>query len=122
MLLDSTPVLYLQTNTRDLTFGALQAIKATKTLSISMASVWELEIKRGLGKIVLPPHLWETFADNGVEFLSIEIEDARIAGSLPLHHRDPFDRMIIAQAIRRNLPIATRDRKFAEYGVPVIWA
>ena len=89
---------------------------------ISIASVWELHIKESLKKVELPPNIWDFFEARGTTFLPIEIEDVRLATSLPFHHRDPFDRMIIAQAIRRNLPIVTRDRMFLAYGVPVIWA
>ena len=87
-----------------------------------MASVWELQIKHGLKKVELPTGIWEWFSERGVIYLPIEIDDVMLATSLPFHHRDPFDRMIIAQAKRRNLPIVTRDRMFESYGVPVVWA
>jgi PIN domain nuclease of toxin-antitoxin system len=122
MLLDSTPIVHLPNDEDLLAAGGLQAIKSASSLSISIASVWELEIKQGLKKVRLAPNVWDWFAERGVAFLPIEIEDATVAASLPLHHRDPFDRMIIAQAKRRNMPIVTRDRMFVAYGVPVIWA
>lgn len=122
MLLDSTPIVHLPNDEALLAAGGLQAIRSAPSLSISMASVWELEIKRALKKVSLAPNLWDWFAERGVRLLTIEIADVRLATSLPMIHRDPFDRMIIAQAIRRNLPIATRDRIFEKYGVPVIWA
>lgn len=122
MLLDSTPIVHLPNDETLLAKGGLQAIRSAPTLSISMASVWELEIKRQLKKVSLAPNVWDWFAERGALFLEIEIEDVRLATSLPTIHRDPFDRMIIAQAKRRNLPIATRDRAFEHYGVPVIWA
>lgn len=122
MLLDSTPIIHLPEDERLIAANGLKAIRAAPSLSISMASVWELEIKHGLKKLRLSPQVWDWFAERGVTYLPIDIEDAVLAGSLPLHHRDPFDRMIIAQAIRRGLPIVTRDRAFEDYGVPVIWA
>ncbi len=122
MLLDSTPAIFLPADETLLSARALQEIRSAESLSISMASVWELELKRGLGKLRMTPDIWRWFRERGVNFLAIEIDDAAFAGSLPLHHRDPFDRMIIAQAMRRKLPIVTRDRMFADYGVPVVWA
>jgi PIN domain nuclease of toxin-antitoxin system len=121
MLLDSNVLIFWTTRSPTLSPTVCSAIEAAKSLSISVATIWELEIKSGQGK--LSPALdWTDLTTNSVGLLPIDIEDAVLAGSLPLHHRDPFDRMIIAQAKRRGLPIITRDRAFGAYGVPVIWA
>lgn len=121
MLLDSNVLIFWTTRSPILPPGVRSAIREAPSVSVSMATVWELEIKKGIGKLhdVLN---WEKIWGSGVALLDIEVDDAIIAGSLPLHHRDPFDRMIIAQAKRRGLPIVTRDRAFEHYGVPVIWA
>lgn len=121
MLLDSNALVFWATRSPLLPPGVTSAIRNAPILVISFATIWELEIKRGIGKFNEELD-WTELSDNGVDLLRIEIEDAVLAGSLPLHHRDPFDRMIIAQAKRRGLPIVTRDRTFEHYGVPVIWA
>lgn len=121
MLLDSNAFVYWVSGSKPLAPSAAAAIRQAGTLFLSVASVWELEIKRGLGKFDLPI-IWLSLLPERADVLSIELEDAILAGSLPQHHNDPFDRMIIAQAKRRGLPIVTRDRAFEDYGVPVIWA
>jgi len=89
---------------------------------VSVASVWEIGIKRALGMLTAPddlrPHLE---AANFIPLL-ISLEHAKVAGSLPLHHRDPFDRMLIAQAQIESLTLVTRDERFARYGVQILAA
>jgi PIN domain nuclease of toxin-antitoxin system len=121
MLLDSNVLVFWNIGSQRIAAGAEQAIASADALYLSIASVWELEIKRGLGKLGADID-WLDTIEGRLILLPVEIEDAVLAGSLPPHHRDPFDRMIIAQAVRRRLPIVTRDRAFESYGVPVIWA
>jgi PIN domain nuclease of toxin-antitoxin system len=122
MLLDSTVALFLPIDETRLLASALTAIRSANALYISIATIWELQIKNGLGKAPLADRCWDRLRDRGIVYLPIEIEDTILASTLPFHHRDPFDRMIIAQAKRRGLPIVTRDRLFENYGVPIIWA
>lgn len=121
MVLDSNVLVFWNLGQEKISAGAEEALTTADVLQLSMASIWELEIKRGVGKLGVDIDWISTIGDRLV-VLPIEIEDAVLAGSLPLHHRDPFDRMIIAQAMRRKLPVVTRDRAFEHYGVPVIWA
>lgn len=121
MLLDSNAFLYWGLDLDIVTPAAAAALEDADELFLSMATIWELEIKRGGGKLKVELD-WPSFLADRLTLVTIDIEDAVVAGSLPLHHRDPFDRMIIAQAKRRGLPIVTRDRAFEHYGVPVIWA
>ncbi|WP_081761441.1 type II toxin-antitoxin system VapC family toxin [Methylopila sp. 73B] len=121
MLLDSNVLLFWNLGLSRISRGAEEALISAPSLSLSVASVWALEIKRGLGKLLADIDWHETLRDQLI-LLPVEIEDAVEAGALPLHHRDPFARMIVAQAKRRGLPIVTRDRAFGDYGVPVIWA
>ena len=121
MLLDSNVLLFWNLGLDTISPGAKSALESAEKLSLSVASLWEIEIKRGLGKLQADID-WRETLQNGLTLLPIEIDDAILAGSLPLHHRDPFDRMIIAQAKRRGLPVVTRDRAFEHYGVPVVWA
>jgi PIN domain nuclease of toxin-antitoxin system len=89
---------------------------------VSAATVWELEIKRRLGKLQAPDDLVSTIEAAGFGSLPILAEDAVRAGQLPLHHRDPFDRMLLAQAVRLDATIVSRDRAFQAYDVPVLTA
>lgn len=92
---------------------------------LSVVSVWEIAIKARLGKIQLPSHarqfLLEHMASNGFRSLPIERRHAVNLVDLPLHHKDPFDRMLISQSQVENLPILTGDRSFARYEVEAIW-
>lgn len=89
---------------------------------VSAASVWELGIKRANGKIDVPIDLVAAVEAAGFDGLPATLEDAQVAASLPLHHRDPFDRMLIAQARRLDAVIVSRDRAFVSYDVHVLGA
>jgi PIN domain nuclease of toxin-antitoxin system len=92
--------------------------------------LWEISIKAGLGKLELrcagKTASAEQFLKTAIEtlqfrLLPIEFEDATEVESLPTHHADPFDRLLIAQALRRNLPLISGDKVFDRYGVQRVW-
>lgn len=85
-----------------------------------MASVWELEIKRNNGRLDLDSSIWTRLGEPGISLLAIDLDDVLKATALPALHRDPFDRMIIAQALRRDLVLVSSDALFADYGVTVL--
>lgn len=87
---------------------------------VSAATIWEIEIKRGLGKLEAPGRLVEAVETAGFDGLPITGGDAERAGRLPTHHRDPFDRMLVAQAMRLDATIVSRDSAFLPYGTPVL--
>ena len=95
-------------------------------LYLSMASVWEMQIKQQLGKLNLKLPLKqlieEQCANNGLQILSIEADHIYALNELPLHHKDPFDRLLIAQAILEKMIIITSDTQFINYGVPLLFA
>jgi PIN domain nuclease of toxin-antitoxin system len=91
-------------------------------VSVSAASVWEVGIKRALGKLQVPRDVLRALRDAGFEALPITWDHGLAAASLPPHHRDPFDRMLVAQARLEGLTLVTRDPIFAVYGVPVLAA
>ncbi len=122
LLLDSNALLWLTVEPNQLASGALQHIDASARLFLSVVSVWELEIKARAGKLDIPADLWDELPALAIEVIAIELADAVAAARLPLHHRDPFDRMIIAQAFARGLTIVTRDQAFGAYGVPILAA
>jgi PIN domain nuclease of toxin-antitoxin system len=90
-----------------------------------MASVWEMQIKQQLGKLNLKlplRHLIEEQrANNGLQILPIETDHIYALNELPLHHNDPFDRLILAQSKLEKLHLASADTVFSRYGVDLIW-
>ena len=90
-----------------------------------MASVWELAIKAGLGKLKLSlpvrRYVVENVAANGFRLLEIGVAHVGRVESLAQHHGDPFDRLLIAQALEEKLPVVTADPVFVKYGVKRIW-
>lgn len=91
-------------------------------LLVSHASIWEIAIKRSLGRLTVAEDLPEKLDDAGVPWLAIKLTHVWKVSQLPLHHRDPFDRLLIGQALTENLIVATADPEFARYGVPVRWS
>lgn len=84
---------------------------------VSVASVWEVAIKQDAGKLKIPAGFIEQIARHDLELLPVLAEHGWRAGLLPPHHRDPFDRMLVAQAQSNDLTVLTRDRKLAAYDV-----
>jgi PIN domain nuclease of toxin-antitoxin system len=109
----------LSSRVRDLTGDS------TNRLFLSAASGWEIAIKAQLGKLQLPDNLERYIADqlslNGFESLPIQLRHALHVYSLPDFHRDPFDRILVAQSQLEQLPILTVDPQIARYEVDVIW-
>jgi PIN domain nuclease of toxin-antitoxin system len=93
----------------------------TNQVLISAAVVWEVAIKRSLGKLHAPDDLGATLVGAGAQPLPITLEHAALVEKLPWHHRDPFDRLLVAQALTENAAIVSRDGPLSEYGVTVIW-
>ncbi len=126
ILLDTHVFLWWVADDARLTGRVRRQIEAVKNpCFFSVASCWEMAIKIGLGKLRLPEPI-DTFipdqlAANGIELLPIEFLDATSVAKLDRHHGDPFDRLIIAQALRRDLAIASADRVFSKYGVKRAW-
>lgn len=120
LLLDTHALLWWLAD-RELTQAARQAIAdPANDVAVSAASAWEISIKRTIGKLSVPDDLGEQMSANGFEELPIRIDHALLAGALPRHHDDPFDRMLLAQASHESLTIVTRDKRFAAYDVKII--
>jgi PIN domain nuclease of toxin-antitoxin system len=88
---------------------------------VSLASIWEIAIKKALGKLEAPDDLPDRIQQLGFELLPVEVEHAWAVRDLPHRHGDPFDRLLIAQAQVERLPILSSDSAFAAYDVEVIW-
>jgi PIN domain nuclease of toxin-antitoxin system len=88
---------------------------------VSAASIWEIAIKRAAGKLKVPDNLMDKVAEARFIELRVTFGHALLAGALPPHHADPFDRMIVAQAQSEGLRIVTCDGRISAYDVPVLW-
>lgn len=89
------------------------------TCVISVVSLWEIEIKQSLSKIDIDPSYVQVIAAQGFEILPLATRHAEAYRGLPLHHRDPYDRMLIAISATEDLPVLTADAVFAHYDIPV---
>lgn len=98
---------------------------AGNQLFLSSASIWEIAIKARIGKLTIPApldvFLTEQLNINAIESLPVTLQHALRVAELPDHHRDPFDRMLVAQALTESLPILTSDTAIRAYGVEVVW-
>jgi len=123
LLLDAHTVLWWLADDPTLDPAARSAIAdPTNDVLVSAASIWEIEIKRALGKLSAPDGLVTVVDEAGFDVLPITGQDAEVAGSLPAHHRDPFDRMLVAQADRVGAIVVSRDVAFLAYGTDVLSA
>jgi PIN domain nuclease of toxin-antitoxin system len=124
VLLDTHAFLWWCDDSRELSRTARKTISDQECL-VSLASLWEIAIKTSLGKLKLPStfdrYVPEQILLNG--FSRLEIGFRHIAGCavLPWHHRDPFDRLLISQAIEENLRVVSRDSMFEQYGIRRVW-
>jgi PIN domain nuclease of toxin-antitoxin system len=125
-LIDTHTFLWFVTDDSKLSKYALELIEdETNEAILSVATLWEIAIKFSIGKLTLSKP-FQDFVDEQIQInefrlLNIEPPHINIVSSLPLHHRDPFDRMIIAQAITENMAIISADPAFDAYGVSRLW-
>jgi PIN domain nuclease of toxin-antitoxin system len=118
LLLDTNALLWLLAGDPRLGAQARREVEAAAELVVSSASLWEIAIKVSIGKLAALPGLPAVLAEAGVRRLGIEDEHLRRLESLPWHHRDPFDRLLIAQAQAEALTVLTADPAFGDYAVP----
>lgn len=123
-LLDTHALLWFLQNDKQLGKTALEIIEHND-VCVSMASLWEIAIKNSLGKLELPLPFDEIFPKqlliNDIAILPIELMHLKMINKLDFYHRDPFDRLIIAQALNNDLTLISKDGKFADYGVNLLW-
>ena len=124
ILLDTHTLLWALTDEAKLSQRVRELLPKADTW-FSVASLWEILIKVQIGKMPLPqpagPFVMSKLAFNGVRILPVTADHVLRIESLPNHHNDPFDRMLIAQSLEENLPVVTADRAFSRYQVDVIW-
>lgn len=126
LLLDTHAFIWWDSMPQRMSAKAYSAcLDPANSMHLSLASVWEMQIKAGLGKLNLRLPLADLIRDhqvrNGLILESIELPDILHLDSLPMHHRDPFDRMIIAQALTGGFHLVACDSEFPAYGVPLFW-
>ncbi len=126
VLLDTHAFLWLITDEDRLSDNARQTFLNTEnSLFFSAASMWEICIKKSLGKINLKDGWFQTIQQeleiNTIQWLPIEMTHCAEVTELPFHHRDPFDRMLIAQAIVEEMKLLSRDSRLADYAIELIW-
>ena len=120
LLLDTHAFLWLIAGDERLPATARALIDNAEHTALSSASVWEAEIKRAAGQLDVPP-IAAAAERARVPRLAITAEHATLAARLPLHHRDPFDRMLVAQARAESMVLVSKDEAVRRYGVAVAW-
>jgi len=120
LLLDTHVVLWQLGGTRTVGPQARDAIERADELTFSVVSFAEIGIKAAVGKLTVPRDLREHILGSGVGILGLASDHGLGVADLPVHHRDPFDRLLISQARSEGLTIVTADRHFTQYDVPTI--
>ena len=125
LLLDTHTFLWFIDDNPRLSSNAKSLLESDNDLLLSTASLWEIAIKLSLGKLGLPQP-FERFVRqelrvNAIDILQIETVHLHVVSSLPFHHRDPFDRLLVAQATVDLLPIVSADEEFDAYSIERLW-
>ncbi len=124
ILLDTHTFIWLSEDDRNLPKSLRETIENTDDVFVSIVSFWEISIKLNIGKISLRDdfnNIESRFNATRFILLPISIKDTLQLSQLPMHHKDPFDRILLAQAMSRSLVIASRDAVFDAYGVDRLW-
>ncbi len=122
LLLDTQAFLWWMSGSPRLSLGAKEAISdSANQVLFSVASAWEISIKRSLGKLRAPENIAGAIEADSFDLLGIELSHIETLGRLEHHHRDPFDRMLIAQAMAERATLVSGDAIFQRYGVVILW-
>ena len=121
LLLDTHVVIWWGLNSRALRTDARRAIATADHVLVSAASAWEVAIKIGLGRLRLKDPFSMLVERSGFDQLPVTFDHTERLAALPVHHADPFDRMLVVQSLVEGLTLVTHDRAFEPYTVPVIW-
>lgn len=123
LLLDTHALLWWLDDSPTLSEPAREAIgDGTNTVFVSVAALWEIRIKEALGKLVLPDEFEEVVHDQRFLILDVKARHVHALKQLPMLHRDPFDRVLITQALTERLTLVTRDPAILRYDLPFLLA
>lgn len=122
LLLDTHALLWWRDDSPHLSARAKAEIAdPINVVLVSTATLWEIAIKRGIGKLNFPDDLEDVIREESFALLMITYQHLRRLEALPELHRDPFDRMLVAQALTEATPLVTNDLALLAYGVPTVW-
>ena len=124
ILLDTHTSIWLSEDDPSLPVSTNAMIEDTDNVFVSIASFWEISIKLTIGKLFLQTDLEDIetrFDATKFQLLPISIQDTILLRKLPLYHKDPFDRILISQAITRSIPLVSRDSEFSPYPLELLW-
>ena len=124
-LLDTHTFLWFVNDSDEIPEQLFNLLESDVDLFLSIASLWEIAIKVNIGKLTLPK-LYANFVSeqiklNDIEILPISLEHLNVISTLPLYHKDPFDRLIIAQSLVENLTVISKDSAFDAYPITKLW-
>lgn len=123
LLLDTHALVWWLSDVSRLSQAARAAIAEPRNdIFVSAISGWEIAVKRAKGRMTAPDHLSEMIEERGFNHLPLTFHHAEQAGLLPMHHRDPFDRLLVAQAQAEGLVLVTRDARIPHYGIRTLTA
>jgi len=122
VLLDTHAVVWALSDDPRLSPTARRVVEDAGTeVFVSVVSAWEMSVKQALGKLSVPDDLESVLVDAGFLQRLVRFSDCRRLTALPAIHRDPFDRMLVSQALEDGIPIVTRDESIARYPLQTIW-
>lgn len=122
VLLDTHALIWALEASPRLSAAARNAIEDSgNTVLVSVVSAWEIELKKALGRLAAPDNLEDVIEAAGFFRRLVTFADVRHLRALPAHHRDPFDRMLVAQAIADGAPLVSADPQIARYPIQVVW-
>lgn len=126
LLLDTHTFIWWDGDPAKLSAAADHALRnPSNLLFLSVVSVWEIQIKHQLGRLHLRLPIEEIVKEqqerNGIQILSVELPHVLMTGELPLHHSDPFDRLLIAQAVTEKFTLVSKDAEITKYAVHLLW-
>ena len=126
LLLDSHTFIWMHNEPNKLsTKAAMEIVVLSNTLFLSIASIWEIQIKIQIGKFNFKDSLANIIAEqqkkNGLQILPVNLSHVLELENLPFHHKDPFDRLLIAQAKVENMTLVSSDPSFSAYSVNLLW-
>ena len=123
LLLDTHAFVWWLSDVSRLTEGARAAIAEPRNdIFVSAVTGWEIAVKQMKGRMTAPDHLSAMIEERGFSHLPLTYHHAEQAGNLPMHHRDPFDRLLVAQAQAEGLVLVTRDARIPRYGIRTLTA